>query len=222
MRVLGGCMQKKNDIVVIAGMSCAGKSTLLKAIRRGDCPEINDRLGIGKLDQWQLIPSRRLAGPDSIKHPHVLIHFDLYRQCKEETNFAQLARCLESQEDIRVVTLCAPPEVLARRSMRKIGRALLKVCISSLNPLSYTRRKYTRHWVRHRRKLRELSRFWEKYLLLGNVRWVDSAYQSWFDFVESQAVGDHWLLRTYGNPKENALVDYDAKRARAFLATDTA
>ncbi|NQV03403.1 MAG: hypothetical protein HQ542_12205 [Bacteroidia bacterium] len=87
-------MWKTTELIIIAGPSCVGKSTLINRIQQGEVPNLCDQLGIDDPSMWVYIDAISLP---KLCYPiqRMVLHYDTYHQYlnnKEYSNVEELIK----------------------------------------------------------------------------------------------------------------------------------
>lgn len=70
-------MFKIDQLIIIGGPSCAGKSFLIKKILQGDCPSLSEQLGVTIPFSWLYVEARQLAHMHQQMIERLVVHYDL-------------------------------------------------------------------------------------------------------------------------------------------------
>jgi hypothetical protein len=69
-------MHKIDNLLIVAGPTAAGKSTLLDNLVKADPRVIRERLGVENLRDWPRIGANRLIKLNDLQESRVILHFD--------------------------------------------------------------------------------------------------------------------------------------------------
>ena len=183
----------KKDVLVIAGPSASGKSTLIRKLLSDSEVTIqilgkvglNVRASKRKLNTQRLVNKRKLSKNKSKnKSKIVIIHVDMLSSLRED-RMRDLAYIAKSSRSFNVITLCTPHEVWFRRISER-GK-MNQIQIWAPGAFSY----FSRNSPELSRRWRPSSFAWRimiastlsKYI--GNVMYR-LEYKSWEDFWVSQ------------------------------------
>ncbi|HXV25481.1 MAG TPA: methyltransferase domain-containing protein [Alphaproteobacteria bacterium] len=176
------CIAEKvaiEDLVVIAGPSCAGKSTLIEELRSGKHPELSRELSLCGGKSWEVAYPNHIAELPAGRISQMLFHYDILRPWLNGPYNHRRDRSLEILDCSRschtVTLLAAPADLLQRWTKREI------------EPLT-RRGKY-----RGRRRQLKVVRAFEK------AQSVAHLYQRWFDYL-AELPGRHSILDTRVRP----------------------
>jgi len=67
-----------NQLIIIGGPSCAGKTFLIKKIRQGDCSRLCRQLGIVIPSSWLYVEANQLARLCKKNIERLVVHYDFY------------------------------------------------------------------------------------------------------------------------------------------------
>jgi len=175
-------MSRTKRLLIIGGLSCAGKTRLIQRIRRGDCPHLCHQLGIGNPASWRFVNASDVPRLEATAIERLVVHYNFYAKdfdARGPRRFADLDGLLRMSESATILTLFVQPEMLVRRSTSRI----VKILTSWLrNPTAYAR------------KTRILRKLWAKRTEYKDPSRVFARYDDWFDFVNQIDVASHWLL----------------------------
>lgn len=169
-------------LVVIAGPSCSGKSTLIARIQSGESVRLQQILGITDPLDWvycHAIGLRRLSG---MYAENLIVHYDsLARQ--SANGYPYLAGLLRNSEQVIFLTLHAPSDVLLHRNWLRL---------IEVGAEFFRRPKgFRRFLIRSRAVL-------NRYFLYRKPQVVATHYDRWFKFCEACEVSPHWVIETTG------------------------
>lgn len=161
-------------VIVIAGPSAVGKSTLIARLQRGQCPALAASLGLDQPDAWMYRNARgaRIGGA-SAADSGLVLHYDLNRPVMESQfdAFASdpgLAVFLTA-DDSRVCTLLGDADLLRERATLKAAARLRLDLAALCSPT---------HWIMRRRMRKVLG--WYR-----NATFIAGRYAAWFAFVDT-------------------------------------
>jgi 2-polyprenyl-3-methyl-5-hydroxy-6-metoxy-1,4-benzoquinol methylase len=161
------------QLVVVAGPTAAGKSTLIAGLRRDALPEIAKRVGIAAGAVWPDTDSKGLVAMTRPRLPRLLFHYDFLRPYLRSAKVHardEALDVLDCAERVTTLTLWCPPERLRRQLQRA------EIAPRSLLGL---------HWgpKRHRQLAREYA----------DPARVRDHYRRWFEHLERRP-GEHWVV----------------------------
>jgi hypothetical protein len=168
-------------VVVVAGPSCVGKSTVIARLLSGETPQLAQALGMTEPLAYELVHAtewRRLE----TSHAAVLLHYELTRRsfllARAGRDRALLA--LDRARDITFLTLWELPDEVERRFNAKARIALTG---------------HARH-LRIRSLWRTLRRFRTRRPYFAKPDRLWQLYTRWFAFTTAFAQSPHWVLRS--------------------------
>lgn len=122
------CVAEKveiDELVMISGPSCAGKSTLIKAIIEGRQEALERELSSNPTVPWQVADANQIADLSSGHAPKVLFHYSIMRPWLNGPNNYRLdhsLKILDCAKKLHTVTLLtAQSDLLARWQQREIA-----------------------------------------------------------------------------------------------------
>ena len=177
------CVAQKvaiDELVVVAGPSCSGKSTLIEALLRGDAPELDAELSANASRPWLLAYPNHISELPSGRIPKLLFHYDFLRPWMNGPYNHRRDRSLDIFDCARtsrtVTLLAAPADLLRRWNEREIA------------PLT-RRGKY-----RGRRRQLKVLRAFESAASVAHL------YDRWFDHL-AEVPGRHSILDLRGGAR---------------------
>lgn len=196
-----------NHLILVGGPSCSGKSYTIGKIQRGECGDLGQQLGFMDPSSWRYVHAWELANLPEPKIERLLVHYDIYAQRSDEAGFGYVEELIANSQHATVLTLCARPRVLIKRSNKRIFRKWLKRLRERIDSTVSGRKAELEPPRRIRRR-------WEKRREYGRGHSV-LLYQEWFEFIDRLGVQTHWLLDV--NPS-NVFVahPYEMDRGRAL------
>ncbi|MDJ0903088.1 MAG: hypothetical protein QNJ55_30250 [Xenococcus sp. MO_188.B8] len=163
-----------NQLIVIGGPSCAGKTFLLNRIQQADFPHLRKQLGLDNPSSWLYVGAMNLPYIDQPIVERLVVHYDFYTHYSQENEFKYLRELMSNSHTKTILTLSVSPELLRRRVTVRI--------IKRFFPLLFNRKF---------KRLGQLLNQEKTYLDSSNVL---DLYEKWFDFFEQCSGVNHWLL----------------------------
>jgi SAM-dependent methyltransferase len=105
-------------LIVVAGPSSAGKSTLIQRLLAGELPELAGALGMKDNAAWKTVTSGSLAHLNTPRTGNLLFHYDFIRALSKSSKTYERDEAfdiLECAEEVTFLTLWTPPEVLRQQ-----------------------------------------------------------------------------------------------------------
>jgi 2-polyprenyl-3-methyl-5-hydroxy-6-metoxy-1,4-benzoquinol methylase len=164
-------------LVVVAGPTAAGKSTLISRLQREELPELAGSLGIADGADWPHADSKSLAGMTQAHLPRLLFHYDFLRPYLRSAKVHARDEgldVLDCADSVATLTLWVSPERLREQLQR-----------GEIAPRSL----FGAHWgpKRHRRLAREYA----------DPARVRDHYRRWIEHLRRRP-GEHWLVSLEG------------------------
>lgn len=190
-------------LLLVAGPSCAGKSTLIQRLYAGELPEIAARLRLGDVSAWYCALPKDLP---AVVDGKVLLHYDFLRPWTggqtPDYDAEELLRLARTASEVTLLTLWVPPAELHRRMAERRStflRALLRgrpwdsetlrASPRRSGPPPDRRRSLRKTWA----IVRELWRLSEKVRSYRRSSEVQALYDDWLSFW-SKSPAEHWIL----------------------------
>jgi hypothetical protein len=177
-------MKGNGHIVIIAGASCVGKTTLLKTLMSKDRTWLRDVAKIGAEDAPEMYEARdwNRQLPPSITTSTSLVHYELTRpllmglHCYDDDR--ALRRILSSGRSITIVTAWEPPAILRARAKARSHEIVWQL-LRSRNLRRFKRR------MKRRRTIRAVY--------APDALWA--MYRDWIAYCRNQCMDRHWTVR---------------------------
>jgi hypothetical protein len=161
-------------LIVIAGPTSSGKSTLIARLREGQAPAIEERLGLAGHPDWESAHVHDIASDTREELPTVVMHYDFLARLLRNDEafrhraFVDVARCAR---ELVVVTLWTDPRHLREQFEQSEIRGYVNSRgVEPTNP-----------------KTLQLARDYQ------DPQAIIEYYASWFRFVSTMP-GDHLVL----------------------------
>jgi hypothetical protein len=167
-------------VVMIAGPSCVGKSTLIDALLAGGMADVARKIGMQSGRAYKLFHATESERLEYEECDAVLLHYELTR--KEFITLGEKDEALASlsrASRVSFLTLWEAPEEVERRLYVKVRR-LIAMELRSL---------------RIRRAWRVLRRFRLRKRFFSDPAQMWELYLQWFDFTATFTQSPHWVLR---------------------------
>ena len=178
--------------MLVAGLPCVGKSTLIRRLQGGELPALAGRLGLGDGSGWTFRHADQLIDVEG-RFEKLLVHYDLLRilrRKKDRYADDRVLNALLEASEIVLVTLWEPPPVLRQR----LGRRLRENALNALVPFL------------RRVPFRKISHQWKVRRQYRSAEWMAERYGEWFAFCGGRGNGSgnarsrrapaHWLMQS--------------------------
>lgn len=182
-------MFKVDQLIIIAGPSRAGKSFLIKKLRRGDCPRLCEQLGIDTPSSWLYVATSKLEHLPQESIERLVVHYDIYRHYSQEKGFNHLHKLIINSSKITILTLYVPQSILIKRDNSKLLKLPILLLISlfrfiargeKISSIKYKlQRKIIRTWTKRKDY---------------KVGYSEIMYEKWFSYLIQKSITNHWLL----------------------------
>ena len=168
-------MLKTNQLVIVAGTSAIGKTTVINKIMEGSFRDLCVKLGIENPSPWLYCAAKTLS---EIQRPVVekmLLHYDINARRSQNGEFEYLSELIVRSETVIVLTLCADHKILVQRMRMRFWKRILR-----LGPFI----------------IKDITWLWKFYQLYKSIYRVLALYEKWSLFVDECGVSDHLLVDT--------------------------
>lgn len=167
-------MFQTNRLLVVGGVSAAGKSTLLEKIYQGEVPHLCRRLNIVIPSSYVYCSAKHLSEVTQPTVERLALHYDFLYQYSPKDSFTYLPDIIRRSSSVSVLTLCTSHEVLFRRLTQRLKGALISFLCG---PSTWTAKRILSLW-RTREFYRSYSNLFEHYI-------------KWAEFIAGQPVDKH-------------------------------
>ena len=188
-------------LVVIAGPSCVGKSTVVSRLIKGELPALAQSLGLLNAERFAVVHAaefKKDTTPGDVSGD-VFLHYELTRTrfVKTGPQSDRALQILTHARRIDFLTLWEDPDTIARRFRAKVRRSL----VDALLALEFrrARRVFERFLIR-RRYFRDPQHMW-------------ALYCQWFEVCDTVPAASHWTFRSSAERDHPRRL---GSRARAF------
>ncbi|QEF99650.1 bifunctional 3-demethylubiquinone-9 3-methyltransferase/ 2-octaprenyl-6-hydroxy phenol methylase [Stieleria maiorica] len=116
--VLIGYKRRIENLIVIAGPTSAGKTTLKNKLASGQANELCKELGIGDISCWQQMEFYDLINHPRAELPNVIMHYDFHARLKwnlEHEQMFEFVDIVNSARNLKIVTLWTAPDQLRKQ-----------------------------------------------------------------------------------------------------------
>ena len=179
-------MIKSNKLLIVTGPSCAGKSTLIDRILRGECQKLCNQLELGNPLNWQLIYGNNIGSNKEQFIDWLMLHIALSSTSKNN-KFEILQELILGSDQVTVLTLCPPADVVFWRAVERVK-----------NDLQIQKLMKGRDLLRLGSNLKKL---WH-YRNQGNML---VGYERWFSFLEEVGIERSWLINCISSNVDEAI-----------------
>jgi hypothetical protein len=197
-------MMSLDRLLLVAGPSCSGKSTLIQRLYAGELPEVAARLGMEEPAAWQCLLPNDLAGIQDEPRGRVILHYDFLRAWTggRAPDFGAEGPLQLAAPRITLVTLWVPPDELHRRMAERRSAFLaallrgrpwdsetLRTGRRTSGPPPDRRRSLRKTWA----IVRELRRLGQKVRSYRRPGEVEALYDAWLSFWAARRA-EHWVF----------------------------
>ena len=215
--------RKIKKLTIIAGPHAVGKSYFVKELLSMKLPkQIYDVLGLMKEVKYTLLAAKNISYINKPYIENCILHYDITRPIKRGgTNYErdEALNLIECADDIAVVTLYAPAEILRQRleermkirkaaafSKRRYRSSIISIGYSAIKAIKPILPLKVREllkkllpFTRHYRPLRSSDEM--IYRIYHNPKSVDEIYQAWYKFIRSHKKIKHIIVDNTSEPK---------------------
>ncbi len=113
-----GYKRRIKKLIVVAGPTSSGKSTLIQKLKTYSVPAIAQIAGIEEEIQMEHLGANRLAEDFNVNFDTLLFHYDIlrpFRRSAKTHDRDEALDILDTAEDIVILTLWTPPDILRKQ-----------------------------------------------------------------------------------------------------------
>jgi hypothetical protein len=186
-------MLRINQLIIIAGPSCAGKTFLIKKIRKGSFPDLREKIGITTPSLWHYFSALDLIKLRKPLMERLVLHYDIYARYTDKQGFDHLSELIKNSDSVIILTLYSPPEIFINRINLRFSKTLKSLLsldlykgaglLQSLWDFMAKLGKRLWHFRAQFRKRKAYSGGYSTYL-----------YKKWFLFIDQHSEVTHWIL----------------------------
>ncbi|MCG8604311.1 hypothetical protein MJD09_04835 [bacterium] len=172
-------------LIVFAGPSCSGKSTVMERLQGGSLRSLSEKLELDDPCLWLFAAPKDLSQSSEAFIPRLILHYDMVGSWKSDDFQSSYEddkrlRILDISNETRFVTFWTSPATLGERiETREEKRA----------------RKYGKK-AHHRQGLRPEGRLRKLRLLYTDQDRLRNQYEMWFRFCHFHNAKMHWIMDT--------------------------
>lgn len=173
-------MFQVDQLIIIGGPSCAGKTFLINKIQQSGSPRLRETLDITNPSLWHYTSINELK---HIRQPiieRMIVHCDLYSQYSKENGFNHLHELITKAGRLVILTLYVPDKVLINRMDSRLLESLSDLILNSGIKLRL-------------KALRRIKRRWKKRRSYKNG-FGNFLYERWFNFLIQSNLTNHRQL----------------------------
>jgi tRNA (mo5U34)-methyltransferase len=161
-------------LLLVAGPTAAGKTTMIERLKKGALPEVAERLELGDARAWPTIPAGKLREIAEPAIDRLIFHYDFLRPYLRRG--ASLVRDealdpLEVAERVQAVTIFTPPE----RLLRQYEQSEIEPRLAARKDVPAGERR---------------ARLWREY---RDPAAIARLYRAWFEFCRGR-IREHWVV----------------------------
>ena len=210
---------KPEHLIIVAGVPCSGKTTLIRNLLAGRFSETSARLGIGDLGGWREVLASDLKTFTEPLPPRLIVHFDFLRwRCLNGNEGGtvqpylrpfppRLVQLVESAGSISMLTVVTSLDTLIARLRRReffshceryARLAPLARGLAACPPMAAWAEKLTRRWRPvSSRRMRDL------FAIYRGPGEIAAVYQQWLASCtrDIPQLASHELIEFEGKPK---------------------
>ena len=170
-------MFQTNRLVIIGGPSAVGKSTLLNSIQQGNNSVLCNQIALLNPDSCLYLDAAYLSKVRQSIVNRLILHYDFITQYSPKKGFAYLSNLIYKSNNVCVLTLCTPLNILFQRISLRLERVI----------------KYSpnaRAWIKRLQRKEKMYKDQEKLL---------EAYERWLELIKECGVTKHMIINSAAN-----------------------
>lgn len=175
-------LQTKN-LVVIAGPSAVGKSTLLEKIQQNKLPYLSRQVGVEDPDSYLYLSPRTLVLLPQNYIENVVFHYDMLLHYGSRGCFPYLPGLISGSSNAIVLTLCIPNQLLINHISSRFDARFT----------SFIRRPNV-IGIKRLRKYRNQKLFYKGKSNFGQASNLAELYGKWSESIEAYGAKNHLIV----------------------------
>jgi len=177
-------------LVIIAGPTCAGKSTLIEKLLKGGYPSFSEKLRLGNSSSWKHFDASHLHNVQEPNIDQIILHYDILYRLRKYKKYEndKVIDIFKKSKNIIIGTLWANNEILIQRLLLR-KKKLIQLILLDLKTANIFGALKKIYWVRH------LFRPSPDQIYMNPNR-LSSLYSNWLKFCKRYAVEAHWIINT--------------------------
>jgi hypothetical protein len=206
-------MLSTDRLLLVAGPSCSGKSTLIQQLCAGELPRVVAQLRLGDPAAWRCVLPQDVAALDGEQMERMILHYDFLRPWTGNGTPAyqedDVLRLAGTAAEVTLVTLWVPPDELRRRIVERrsaFAGSLLRGRPWDSETLRTSRRNVgpppdnRRSLGKTLAIVQELRRLHAKVRSYRRPGELESLYEGWIAFWQPPRQAEHWILDSAADP----------------------
>ena len=162
---------KNKQLLILAGLSCAGKSTLIEAIHS---EQLNrDILQQLKINNLSVLPTFDDADLPQLAlqeiEESIVLHYDLYYDYLHQNHHRQITQIIKQFEEVVILTIYVSQKTLLKRHKKRMNKTYIRF----LRPLNYSKK------IDLLKKQISKCQEYQDHSLIENI------YQSWLSYAKN-------------------------------------
>ena len=170
-------------LILVAGPSCAGKTTLISGMLEGDMVWLRETIGISNPAEWMYLEAKQLHKFNIPSINNLVLHYDILEQ-HTPTGYKHIPELIVNYEDIIIITLTTSPFYLLLRNTNRL--------------LNYIIEHFAGHIRNNRKRYSKLTRLWQKEILYLNTGSTNALCEDWLNYIDKSTINKHLLFDTSG------------------------
>lgn len=172
-----------NKLIIIAGLSRSGKSTLLTQFDTEKLNKLRKILCIDSISNYQLLHAIEIDQLNQVTDK-LIIHYDIFARYSNQNGFDNLHKLMKNSKQIKIITLCASSNTLIERMDSTLLKSLIELQEYDNNPPFEDKLPLIN-------KLRN-SMITQQYYKDEKI--IPQLYNNWFNFFKQYPACQHWLV----------------------------
>lgn len=169
-------------LIVVAGPSCSGKSSLIAALQRGELPILQKTIGMDDPLDWSYVHAYELPQLSGMYAEQLVVHYGFQAQ-RSLNGYRFLAGLLRNTDHAIFLTLQVRTGTLVKRNWSSLA--------GDVSAFFRTPKNFSKFAQRLRNTM-------NRYFIYRNPHTVSGLYEHWFKFCAACGGHMHWVIDASG------------------------
>ena len=176
-------MYSINKLIIVAGLSRSGKTTLINQLNNNELNTLCEKLDLEPISSYQFCYAVKLKLLNQ-NIDKLIVHYDVLARYSNENGFDNLHNLMTNSNDIKIITVCATEDILIKRSDLSVYK-LLDELFKVKNNTPYDQHLPLINKLKNRITIHTIYKKPEN---------IPQLYENWFNTLKQYHAYEHWLI----------------------------